>query len=191
MRAAVTAPVAGVIARRLADPGDLAVPGKPLLEIVSQKNIRVRASVPPGDLTEIEVGLPVTLTLGEHSINASVSRVFPAMGRSHLAIFEVDLASPPAGFVSGATIGVDVHLSSAAGLTVPADAVLEGSSGAWVFKVADGVVHPAEVTITDRSSDAVIVSGPLEPDDVVVVARPSRLMTFADGTRVQVAESVS
>lgn len=181
------APVAGVVARRLADPGDLAVPGKPLIEIVDQSNVRVRASVPPEDLTDLEVGRPLTLTLGDQSVAAAVSRVFPAMGQSHLATFEADLASPPPGFVSGATVGADLHLSSTAGLAVPVDALLEGTSGAWVFTVVDGTVHPVEVTIVDRSSDAFVVSGSLAPGDVVVVARPSRLMTFADGTKVQVA----
>ncbi len=185
------APVAGVVARRLADPGDLAVPGKPLLAIVDQKNVRVRASLPPADLTDLAVGRPVTLTLGEHSVSAMVSRVFPAMGQSHLATFEADLASPPPGFVSGATVGVDVQLSSASGLTVPADALLEGSSGAWVYTAVDSTVHPVEVTIVDRSSDAVVVTGSLAPGDVVVVARPSRLMTLADGMKVQVPESES
>jgi len=184
----ITAPAAGVVARRLADPGDLAVPGKALLEIVGQKSIRVRASLPPEDLTDLEVGRPVTLTLGGRSVTASVSRIFPAMGQSHLATFESDLASPPPGVVSGATVGVDVHLSSAAGLAVPVDALLEGESCAWVFRVIDGTVHPVEVTIVDRSSDAVVVTGSLAPGDVVVVARPSRLMTFADGVKVHVAE---
>jgi len=162
-----------------------------VLEIVDQRSIRERASAPPEDLADLQVGQPVTLTLGERSVGAAVSRVFPAMGQSHLAAFEVDLASPPPGFVSGATVGVDVQLSSAAGLAVPVDALLEGSSGAWVFRVVDGTVHPVEVTVVDRSSDEVVVTGSLEEGDVVVVARPSRLMTLADGMKVQLAESES
>jgi RND family efflux transporter MFP subunit len=187
----LTAPVTGVVARRLADPGDLGVPGKPLLEIVRQEKVRVRASVPPENLTDLEVGRPLTLTLGDLSVDAVVSRVFPAMGDSHLAAFEADLTSPPPGFVSGATVGVDVHLSSAEGLTVPGDALLEGERGAWVFKVADGTVHPVRVTVVDRSHDAAVVNGPLSAGEAVIVARPSRLMTFADGMKVKVAESES
>jgi RND family efflux transporter MFP subunit len=187
----LTAPVTGVVARRLADPGDLGVPGKPLLEIVRQEKVRVRASLPPEYLTDLEVGRALTLTLGDLSIDATVSRVFPAMGESHLAAFEADLASPPPGFVSGATVGVDVHLSSAEGLTVPGDALLEGENGAWVFKVADDTVHPAQVTVVDRSSGGVVVSGPLAAGDVVITARPSRLMTFAEGMKVAVADSES
>jgi len=187
----LTAPVAGVVASRLADPGDLAVPGKALLKIVDQQHIRVRASVPPEDLTDLEVGRQVRLTVGERSVRAAVSRVFPAMDQSHLATFEADLASPPPNLVSGARVGVDVDLSSAAGLAVPVDALLEGSSGAWAFRVVDSTVHPVEVTIVGRSSDAAVVTGPLTPGDVVVVARPSRLMTFADGMKVHLAQSKS
>jgi RND family efflux transporter MFP subunit len=187
----VTAPIQGLVARRLADPGDLAVPGRPLFQIVSQEKVRVRASVPPEDLPELAVGQPVTLSLGDHTVDASVSRIFPAMSESHLATFEVDLASPPPGFVSGATVGVDVHLSSAEGLTVPAGALLEGEAGAWVFTVVDGVVHPAAVRIIDRSLTSAVVAGPLAAGDAVIVARPSRLMTFAEGMKVAVADSKS
>ena len=185
----LTAPVTGVVARRLADPGDLGVPGKPLLEIVRQKNVRVRASAPPEDFMDLAVGRTVTLTLGDVQTQAAVSRVFPAMGQSHLAAFEVDLASPPPGFVSGATVGVDVHLSSAAGLTVPADSLLEGESAAWVFKVVDDTVHPVAITVVDRSLTHAVVDGPLAAGDVVITARPSRLMTFAEGMKVSVVDS--
>ena len=45
----ITAPLNGVVARRLADPGDLAVPGKPLFKLVRQESVRVRAELPPED----------------------------------------------------------------------------------------------------------------------------------------------
>jgi RND family efflux transporter MFP subunit len=185
----LTAPVTGVVARRLADPGDLATPGRPLLEIVRQEKVRVRAAVPSERLTELRVGQPVTLSLDDVAVDATVSRVFPAMGPSHLAAFEADLPTPPPGFVSGATVGVDLELSSAAGLTVPTDSLLEGDSVAWVFTVVDGAVHPVAVTVLDRSTETAAVSGPLTAGDVVIVARPSRLMTLADGMKVRVADS--
>ena len=188
---AITAPFSGLISRRLADPGDLGVPGKPLLKMVHQQKVRVRAEVPPEDYPSLHVGQPVTLTLNDLTLEAKVSRVFPALGASHLAALEADLASPPAGFVSGATVGVDVHLSSAQGLSVPADALLEGEKGAAVFKVVNGTVHTVHVQIQDRSSDTVVVTGDLAEGDRVIVARPSRLMTFADGMKVQVADQKS
>jgi RND family efflux transporter MFP subunit len=185
----IASPVTGVVARRLADPGDLAVPGKPLLEIVRQERVRVRAQVPPEDLPDLAVGRKVTLSLDGAQVEAAVSRVFPAMDPSHLATFEADLPRPPAGFVSGATVGVDVHLASAEGLTVPTGALLEGASGTWVFKVADAAVHAVPVQVEARSPERAVVGSDLAVGDRVVVSRPSRLMTLADGVAVRPVES--
>lgn len=180
----LVAPANGVVARRLADPGDLAVPGKPLLQLVSQQTVRVRASLPPEDFAGLHLGQPVTLKTDHASAEATVSRVFPAMGDSHLASVECDVTNPPPGFVSGATVGVDVQLSSAEGIVAPTDALLEGDNGAWVFAVDNGVVKPVQVEVLDRSLDKVAIKGGLRAGESVIVARPSRLMTLASGTKV-------
>lgn len=187
----LTAPFSGVVSARLADPGDLAVPGRPVLKLVHHTGVRVRAEVPAEDFINLKVGQPVTLALGEVTVQAAVSRVFPAMGKAHLATFEVDLSDPPAGFVSGATVGVDLELHGAEGVRVPADALLDGENGSWVFKVADGVVHPVQVQILARSLDDAVLTGDVAVGDSVVVARPSRLMTLAEGSKVTVAGTKS
>lgn len=180
----LVAPTNGVVARRLADPGDLAVPGKPLLHLVSQQSVRVRASLPPEDFAALRVGQPVTLKTERASVAAQVSRVFPAMGDSHLASFECDVTNPPPGFVSGATVGVDVQLSSARGLVIPPDALLEGDRGAWVFVVQNGEVKPVQVEVQERSLEQVAIKGGVRAGEPVIVARPSRLMTLAAGMKV-------
>jgi RND family efflux transporter MFP subunit len=180
----LVAPANGVVARRLADPGDLAVPGKPLLQLVSQQSVRVRAALPPEDFAGLHLGQPVTLKADRATVDATVSRVFPAMGESHLASFECDVTNPPPGFVSGATVGADVQLSSAEGLVVPADALLEGDRGAWVFAVENDTVRPVQVEVLDRSLDKVAIKGGARAGEPVIVARPSRLMTLASGTKV-------
>ncbi len=182
----LTAPVAGVVARRLVDPGDLAVPGKPALEVVRQADVKVRAKLPQGDRVRLRVGQPVTLTAGAEELTAPVSRIFPAADGDHLVTFEVDLDSPPASFVAGATVGMDIALAAADGLSVPTAALLEGEGGDWVFKVGDGKVHPVAVQVLAAGSEAVAVSGDLAVGDLVVVARPSRLMMLSEGEAVRV-----
>jgi RND family efflux transporter MFP subunit len=180
----LVAPSDGVVSRRLADPGDLGVPGKPLLKLVSQQTVRIRASLPPEDFPGLHLGQPVTLKTDRASVEAVVARVFPAMGDSHLATFECDVTNPPPGFVSGATVGVDVQLSSAEGIVVPTDALLEGDRGAWVFAVDNDTVRPVQVEVLDRSLDKVAIKGGVRAGESVIVARPSRLMTLASGTKV-------
>ena len=183
----LTAPADGLVAQRLADPGDLAVPGKPVLKLVRQQTVRVRAELPPEDLAGLKVGQPVTLRLDGIRVEAKVSRVFPALSAGHLAAFEADLENPPPGFVSGATVGVDVHLRAAEGLTVPTDALLDGEAGAHVFVVRQGIVHPVAVQVRARSPERAAVTGKLQAGDRVVVARPARLMTLAEGMKVVVS----
>lgn len=180
----IVAPMDGVVARRLADPGDLAVPGKPLFQFVRQDAVRVRANLPPEDFPELHIGQPVTLTWKNQSLHSAIARVFPAMSDSLLATIEVDLPQPPAGFVSGATVGVDVQMSSAQGLAVPLNALLEGERGAWVFVVRGDAVHPVQVSVRDRSATEAVVQGSVCAGDHVIVARPSRLMALAEGMKV-------
>jgi RND family efflux transporter MFP subunit len=182
----LTAPFDGVVASRLADPGDLAASGRPLVKIVRQSKVKIRAAVSPEDFLLLRIGQPADLTLGNTRLRAAVSRVFPALGEDRLAMVEIDIDTPPAGFVSGAAVGVDLNLSSAEGLLVPTDALLESEKGSFVFTVTDSVVRTVPVQVLGRSLEQVAVSGSLAEGDEVIVARPSRLMTLADGVPVVV-----
>jgi len=181
----LTAPVSGVVARRLVDPGDLAVPGKPVLKVVRQDDVRVRGKLAQEDRARLQVGQPVTLTAGDDEITAPVSRIFPAAGANHLVTFEVDLDTPPVAFVAGATVGMDIAFTAAEGLAVPVAALLEGESSDWIFKVSNQKVHPITVQVLSAGSEAVAVSGDLSAGDLVVVARPSRLMMLSEGQAVR------
>ncbi len=200
--ALLKAPFDGKVTARLADPGDLAVPGKPVLAVARDGGRRVRAGLPVEDLSVLAVGDPVTLSATGVTVSAVVSRIVPATGSSGLAAFEVDLAEAPGTFVPGATVGVDVALRQAEGLVVPVEALLEGERGTWVFLVEPsgsrsagspegakrtGTVRPVQVQVLARSVDEAVVDGDLAEGDQVVVAQPSRLMTFARGMTVEVA----
>jgi len=184
--ARLKAPFDGRVVNRSADPGDLAIPGKPVLTLVQGEGIRVRAQLPADDLTAITAGLEVRLSLGGASVESNISRVVPAMDQSRLAVFEVDLQTPPAQFVPGATVAVDLQLRAMEGLLVPTRALLEGEYGTWVFTVEDSTVLPVEVEVLARSTTHAVVNGDLDQEDMVVTALPSRLMLLAEDMKVQV-----
>lgn len=186
--AQLTAPFAGVVAARLADPGSLGVPGRPVIRLVRARGVRVRAALPAEDFTALKVGQPVVLDVGPGGLTARVSRVVPAMGEAHLAAFEADLFDPPRALVSGATVGVSVQLAEASGLIVPVDALFTTAAGTFVWRVANGAVHAVKVTVPARSQNEAVVEGALAAGDCVVEAQPSRMMALADGAAVQVVQ---
>src|SRR5207302_630769 len=59
----VTAPFAGIVGRRLADPGALASPGQPILTIVEPKRTWIAAEVDEQDVAPVRQGQPVTITV--------------------------------------------------------------------------------------------------------------------------------
>jgi len=184
--AELRAPFDGRVVDRSADPGDLAIPGKAVLTLIRNGSVRVRVQLPADDLSAITEGLPLQLSLGGATIDATISRVVPAMDRSRLAVFEVDLHTPPASFVSGAIVGVDLELWGSEGIVVPTGALLEGENGIWVFTVEYATVHPLKVEVRAQSTTEAVVIGGLDEGDVVVIAQPSRLMLLADGMKVLV-----
>jgi RND family efflux transporter MFP subunit len=184
--AVITAAFEGVVARREVDPGDLAVPGKTLLTLVRKGGVRVRVKLPGDMLAGLAVGQPLRLQAPDGPLEGRVARVFPAMDTAHLAVVEADVPKPPPGLVSGATVGVDVETGSAEGWIVPARALLEGETGAFVFRARDGRAEPVKVRVASRSSDAAVVAGDLAEGDELIVAQPSRLMTLAAGAPVAV-----
>jgi len=181
----VTAPMDGVVADRKVDPGDMAVPGKPLLRIVNQSDVRVRGALPQEDLAKLAIGQRLTIAAGETTCDAEVARVFPAADRTHLAVFEVDLDNAGTTFVAGVTVGVDIRLASSTGLSVPVSALLEGENGAWVFRVENQQIEPVAVDVLATGRDRAVVRGGLGVGDQVVVARPSRLMLLSRGQKVR------
>ncbi len=61
----ITAPQDGVVAEKLAEPGDLALPGKPILVLQDPKDLRLEADVREYLITHIPVGVSVRLLFGE------------------------------------------------------------------------------------------------------------------------------
>ncbi len=196
--ARLEAPFGGMISARLADPGDLAVPGKPVLAVARGGDLRVRAQLPVEDLATLAVGQRVVVGIGADTLAARVSRIVPAAGQAGLAVFEADLPRAPRTFVPGATASVTVDLGGAEGLAVPLAALLDGERGTWVFVVEEegagpeeggrrGTVRPARVRVVSRSADRAVVDGDLAEGNRVVVAQTSRLMTLYDGMAVAIA----
>jgi RND family efflux transporter MFP subunit len=59
--AGITAPMDGVVAEKMVDPGDLAVPGKPLVMLHDPRQLRIDAGVAEELAPHLEIGAPVVV----------------------------------------------------------------------------------------------------------------------------------
>ena len=133
--ATIVAPIAGIVARRHTEPGDLAIPGKPLFTIYQAGSLRVVASIPQQRLREMR-GVKLAKVefpeLGKWVDATSVQLLPTADAATHVSQVRVNLPDVPE-----ATPGMFARVHFATGqaekLTVPASAVVRRGEVAAVY----------------------------------------------------------
>ena len=76
----VSAPEAGEVARRLVEPGDLAVPGRPLMLLQTRGNLRLEALIPESLIIKIRPGMEMELKIDalDRLVKGFVEEVAPS-----------------------------------------------------------------------------------------------------------------
>ncbi len=187
--ASVSAPYAGVVTARLAEPGDLASPGRPLYTIQVPGPVKLLSKLAQDQLSLLRAGDAVTFGSGARSVTAETTRIYPALDAAHLGSVETVLPQAPFDLPAGATVSACYTASPALGLVVPNEALLQGIEKTLVVKIENATARPVPVTVVRRGDDGAIVApqaGELKAGDTVVVGLPSELMALTAGTPVAV-----
>ena len=181
----VTAPFDGVITRKLTDVGDLAQPGKPLLEMEDSRTLRLEADVPEAVIGKLALGdkLPVRISAIESELEGVVSEISPAADpNSRTFLVKLDLPNM-AGIRAGQFGRVAMPVGKTSSLRVPAAAVVVRGQMELVFVVSDGKAQLRLIKTGKRiDSDVELVSG-VDAGETVVVGGATGLL---DGQPVEV-----
>lgn len=170
--ATIVAPIAGVIARRHAEAGDMAMPGAPLFTIYQPGSLRVTASVPQVRLKDMRAikGVRVEFPeLGKWVTATSVQVLPTADAATHVSQVRIGLPA-----MAEATPGMFARVHFVTGqaekLTVPAAAVLRrGEVSAVYVQSADGRLSLRQLRLGETVGHAEIevLAGLASGDKVV------------------------
>ncbi len=183
--ASVTAPFDGVVARKFADVGDLASPGRPLVELEDPSALRLEADVSEALIGRIQTGAKMTVRVAslDTPLEGVVSEISPAADPNSRT-FRVKFDLPPtAGLRLGQFARVLVPLGEVQAVCVPTGAVVQRGQMQMVF-VVDGQKARMRLVKVGKplGTDVEILSG-LEASDQVVVGGAANLL---DGQPLQV-----
>lgn len=138
----ITAPISGVIAQRMAKPGNLIPLNAPVYRIVDNSHLEAVLNVPERELVTMKIGLPIRMVvdaLAGKVFEGSVGRISPVVD-AQTGTFRVvgvfrgqELLRP--GMFGRLNIVYDERETA---LTVPRVALVEGSGESAVFVVEDG-----------------------------------------------------
>lgn len=191
--AVIRAPADGRVLRRLAEVGELAAPGQPILMLASDDQGWVaRAALADRDVVRLAPGDVASLHLPAYPdapLAAVVDEIATA-ATPPTGTYEVELritgATPPlmSGLVGHASIAPTPRAEVA---LVPAAALRDGrGKQARVWRVGEaGIAEPRDVTIAYFDGDRVALSAGLDGVAAVVTDGAAYLTT---GTRVQVVQ---
>lgn len=134
--ATIAAPIAGIVAQRHAELGELAAPGRPLVTVFDPKGLRVIASIPQYKLPEVQKTLKARLEFPENGrwLDAVRVEVLPtADAKSHTVTARLYLPEDLDGVVPGMAVRAHFVTGRAKKLTVPPQAVIRRGEVTGVY----------------------------------------------------------
>ena len=155
--ATIVAPMAGVIARRHAEAGDMAMPGAPLFSLYQPGSLRVTASIPQYRLKEMRAVRTARVEFPELGkwVTATSVQVLPtADAATHVSPVRIGLPAMPEA-IPGMFARVHFVIGQAEKLTVPTAAVLRrGEVSAVYVQAADGRFSLRQLRLGDTVGHA-------------------------------------
>ncbi len=174
-KTSIHSPFSGIVSARQVSAGDVVSPGGALFTVVNPATMRLEASVPADQLSEVHVGAPVDFTVngypGRH-FTGRVTRINPVADPSTRQV-RIIVSLPNQNGVLVGGLFADGHVSSEVRTApvVPLSAVDERGLHPFVMLIKGGQVKKADVDlgIRDASNETVEIRSGLAPGDSVLL----------------------
>ncbi|HZZ32198.1 MAG TPA: efflux RND transporter periplasmic adaptor subunit [Phenylobacterium sp.] len=178
----VKAPVKGRLTNFLLQPGQPMKAGDSVGQVDSEGAYKLTAELDEFYLGRVAVGQSANADIDGRAVPLKVARVLPQVAQGH---FHVELAfqgAAPATLKRGQSLDVRLVLGDTRrAVTVPNEAWLEGSGGAFAFVVRpDGrTADRRTITVRRRNPQQVEIASGLRPGEWVVVSSYAGLSPYA------------
>lgn len=180
--ATLTAPFAGVITQKLANVGDLATPGHPVLVLENPARLQVQTSVPAEIFSQLKLGDSISLQLdgSDHgdAVNGKISRLVAAADPvTHTYLVKIDLPGEHP-YKSGMYVKVSFASGERATIRVPQAAVLNRVGIIGVFVVdTNNIAHFRMVRVGDIGAGQVDIQAGLSTGERIVTSGNAKLQS--------------
>jgi multidrug efflux pump subunit AcrA (membrane-fusion protein) len=169
--AIIKAPVSGVVGQAFVHPGDMAMPGKPLLAIRAKAGDYLSVALPP------ETPAKALLFNGKryalHPLHAT---------ERGLALYRTEPLNR--GMLSGERVEVRLVTFEGEGVLLPLDALLDREGSTTLFFVEGRHARPHRLEVAARGEEGIVTPDRAVADKKVAVAKPDVLLKLLGGVEV-------
>jgi RND family efflux transporter MFP subunit len=169
--ASVVCPMDGVVSERLADPGDLATPGKTLLQVFDPTRLLLEAPIREGLVARVKIGdkLPVTLEALGLKLEAEVREIVPSVDAGSRTFLAKLCLPQTAGVMPGMFGTVALSLGERPAILVPEAALVRAGQLEYVNVATGGRTTRVLVRTAPATADRVEILAGLQAGDTVVL----------------------
>ncbi len=182
----IKSPYDGVVARRFVDPGDMAMPGRPLFLIEDRSRLKLCFDVPQEDAGIISKGKKVFFSVNGKDFEAEITKVFPSLDNARMLKVEVYI-DPISGLKTGEYVKLKVLMKQRHNVVVvPESAIVrQGVKRPYVFVVEKGRLKVFPVVTGIGSNSFIEVKN--MPEGIAVVKNQYLSWTrLSDGEAVKI-----
>lgn len=189
-KSSITAPVPGVIQRRLVAEGDFVNPGRPMFEITQPGSLQAWLPYPETDALKIRVGQPVSidspLAPGK-VVSGHITDLQPSIGTGSRAVMAIIDLADPGPLRPGATVTGRVLVETRPkAVMVNITSVVRRPAGDVVYVVENDTARAVQVTTGGHAGSSIEIRSGLSGDETIVTDGAGFL---SDGARVQLMEA--
>ncbi|HEX8425428.1 efflux RND transporter periplasmic adaptor subunit [Hymenobacter sp.] len=188
----LVAPHDGVIGQRMVEPGQVAAPGSPVLQLLDMREVYVKVAVPEGEISGVKLGQPAQVTVRSRDAEAlkgkvdEIGVIADPMARTYTV--KVALPRTSHGLLPGMVTTVNLRTAgtiSQASLVVPNQALRVDESGrSFVYVTTDGnKAARRQVSTGALNRNGITITAGLTPQDQLIVSGYQRL---SDGAAITV-----
>jgi membrane fusion protein, multidrug efflux system len=171
----IKAPVAGVVATRKTEVGEMVAPGMEIANIVDISSLKVKLSIAEEDIMKLRVGQPATLSIDSRPGERYVGKIHTVGAKSetpngHTYPVEVVMQNrgqnqPKVGMF--ARVEIQVGLAKGA-LAIRKESLVDDGANPTVFVAKEGVARLRSVKLGLRGQDLIEVVSGLSKGELVI-----------------------
>jgi RND family efflux transporter MFP subunit len=157
--ASITAPFGGLVSDRLAQVGEMASLGRPLLTMFDPATLRVVANIPQENLDEVRKAGRASLefpALGKWIESASITVLPAADNKTHITQVRIDLPKNGAEIYPGMFARAHFATGQAKKMLVPAAAIVRRSEVTGVYVVAGERVQFRQIRLGEEAPGGLV-----------------------------------
>ena len=174
----------GIVTKVFLHEGNLATPGKPILNIQTTNNYKILVEVPLKFSSKLNKNTKVLIDFSEKKVISHINKIYPKSNEHSLSIVEIRVPEIPENVTTNSWANVSFFYKRVKGLIVPVDSILTMTNGKnYILTLKNKKFVKIPVRIIAENDKFAVIKGNIAQGMSVAVAMQRKLRLLSLGAK--------